>query len=94
MRWSFVTTTTVGYGDISPESHIGRIIAVILMITGIGFVGMLTGTIATFFLGKREIRSFRDETIDNIRKRLDNFDELSNDDVNDICNVLKKLKED
>ena len=91
--WSFVTTTTVGYGDISPESHIGRIIAAILMITGIGFVGMLTGTIATFFLGKKEIKSFRDETIDNIKNKLDNFEDLSSEDVNDICKILKKLKE-
>ncbi|UJF16594.1 potassium channel family protein [Jeotgalibaca sp. MA1X17-3] len=48
--WSFVTATTVGYGDITPESVSGRLIAVILMIVGIGFVGMLTGTIATYFL--------------------------------------------
>jgi voltage-gated potassium channel len=50
--WSFVTTTTVGYGDISPTTVHGRIIASILMLVGIGFVGMLTGTIATFFLSK------------------------------------------
>lgn len=48
--WSFVTTTTVGYGDISPTTSLGRIIAVVLMIVGIGFIGMLTGTIATFFI--------------------------------------------
>ncbi|MCI9598554.1 MAG: potassium channel family protein [Firmicutes bacterium] len=50
--WSFVTTTTVGYGDISPVTVYGRIIAAVLMIVGIGFISMLTGTIATFFLGK------------------------------------------
>lgn len=47
--WTFVTATTVGYGDISPATGIGRIIASILIkTTGIGFIGMLTGTIATF----------------------------------------------
>jgi len=49
--WAFVTTT-VGYGDISPSSGIGRIIAGVLMLIGIGFISMLTGTIATFFLTK------------------------------------------
>ena len=48
--WSFVTATTVGYGDMTPQTVIGRIIAMILMLLGIGFVGMLTGTIATYFL--------------------------------------------
>lgn len=47
--WSFVTATTVGYGDISPASTLGRITAAILMLVGIGFIGMITGTIATFF---------------------------------------------
>lgn len=48
--WSFVTTTTVGYGDISPSTGLGRMVAVILMLVGIGFIGMLTGTIATYFI--------------------------------------------
>lgn len=52
--WSIVTCTTVGYGDISPETGLGRIVAVILMIFGIGLISMLTGTITTFFTAKPE----------------------------------------
>lgn len=48
--WAFVTTTTVGYGDISPSSFQGRIIACILMIVGIGLIGSLTSTITSFFM--------------------------------------------
>lgn len=47
--WSFVTVTTVGYGDISPTTTGGRFIACILMLAGIGFLSMLTSTISTFF---------------------------------------------
>lgn len=48
--WAFVTATTVGYGDISPETGIGKIIACVLMINGIGLIGSLTSTITAFFI--------------------------------------------
>lgn len=47
--WAFVTATTVGYGDISPSTTAGRIVAAVLMICGIGLISMLTGTVATYF---------------------------------------------
>ena len=45
-----MTTTTVGYGDVSPVTTEGRLIAVALMVLGIGFIGVLTATITSFFL--------------------------------------------
>lgn len=94
--WSFVTTTTVGYGDISPSTNLGRIIASILMIVGIGFVGMLTGTIATFFLNNvvKENKTYKDEVIENIKLKLDDFDSITKEEVEDICNVLMTLKKE
>jgi voltage-gated potassium channel len=47
--WAIVTTTTVGYGDVSPVTPEGRLIAVGLMIVGIGFIGVFTATITSFF---------------------------------------------
>lgn len=49
--WAVVTTTTVGYGDHYPVSTSGRLIATILMVTGIGLFGTLSGVAAGFFLG-------------------------------------------
>ncbi len=48
--WSVVTMTTVGYGDISPASPGGKIVGVVLMLTGIGFLGLFTATIASVFV--------------------------------------------
>lgn len=50
--WAIVTTTTVGYGDLYPITTAGRIVAVILMVTGIGLFGTLSGVAASFFLGE------------------------------------------
>lgn len=48
--WAFVTSTTVGYGDISPGTPLGRLVACVLMLCGIGLIGSLTSTITTFFI--------------------------------------------
>lgn len=50
--WTIVTITTVGYGDISPGTPIGRMIAIFLMIFGIGFISTLTSTLTNYFAQK------------------------------------------
>src|SRR5262249_46229598 len=57
--WAVVTVTTVGYGDIYPTTVGGRIVAIMLMLAGIGFLAVLTATIASRFV--KQERS--DETI-------------------------------
>ncbi len=54
--WSLVTVTTVGYGDIVPQTSVGKIIGGALMLFGIGFIGLFTGTLAaTFIEGKSKM---------------------------------------
>jgi voltage-gated potassium channel len=47
--WGVVTLTTVGYGDIVPKTMTGRWTAVVIMITGIAVLGLLAGSLASFF---------------------------------------------
>jgi voltage-gated potassium channel len=47
--WGIVTLTTVGYGDIVPHTATGRWAAVIIMVTGIAVLGLLAGSLASFF---------------------------------------------
>ena len=42
--WGLVTTTTVGYGDKFPVTTAGKLVAGVLMLTGIGTIGVLAGT--------------------------------------------------
>lgn len=44
--WAFITITTIGYGDFYPVTLFGRLVAVILGITGIGLMGMFTAAAA------------------------------------------------
>jgi voltage-gated potassium channel len=50
--WAVTTVTTVGYGDYAPETVGGRVIASGLMITGIGFLSLLTAAIASTFVSQ------------------------------------------
>jgi voltage-gated potassium channel len=45
--WAIVTLTTVGYGDIAPNTPIGQILASLLMITGYAIIAVPTGIITT-----------------------------------------------
>jgi voltage-gated potassium channel len=48
--WAVVTVTTVGYGDLYPHTVGGRIVAMGLMFLGIGFLAVLTATVASHFV--------------------------------------------
>ena len=48
--WAFVTITTVGYGDYTPVTAWGRVIAVLLMTGGIAVVGVVSATFASWVL--------------------------------------------
>ncbi|MDI6643559.1 MAG: ion transporter [Methanobacteriaceae archaeon] len=93
--WSIVTAFTVGYGDISPENTMGRAIAVILMLFGIGFIGMVTGTLATYFLEKLNKKpgkkTFNDQQLEFIKDNLDNLEDMDIKDLNVLIDVIKTL---
>jgi voltage-gated potassium channel len=63
--WAVVTVTTVGYGDLYPHTVAGRLIAMVLMLVGIGFIAVLTASVASMF-----VKSERQEETEAIAKTL------------------------
>lgn len=65
--------TTVGYGDIYPETEAGRFLAFFVMMIGIGFVSILTANIAAYF-----VENDTEDENETILKLVHKIDELSN----------------
>ena len=52
MWWAVQTVTTVGYGDAVPVTDLGRILAAVVMLLGIGFVTVITASITGAFVAR------------------------------------------
>jgi voltage-gated potassium channel len=66
--WALATVTTVGYGDVVPHSTAGRAVAAVVMMVGIGFVALLTATVAATFVRQ-------DASGEDVAAKLDRLDE-------------------
>ena len=86
--WSIVTCTTVGYGDISPSTGAGRLVAVFLMLFGIGFIGMLTGTITTYFAKNKYVSKHEYDGSDLVEVAR-SMDEKQRKELLHIANLMK-----
>jgi len=74
--YALVTLSTVGYGDISPATTAGRLIAAILIFVGVSFFGLLTANLASYFLRHSRVDTATREDIEGIHARLDQIERL------------------
>ena len=68
--WSVTTVSTVGYGDRYPVTLEGRVLAMTLMIAGVGLFGALSGIIASLFLGSADEDSDVRDELKSLRAEL------------------------
>ena len=82
--WYVITTiSTVGYGDVVPESFGGKIVGIILMFVGVGFFSLLTAYLSSLFMEEHEEEE--DEIKNNIISMEKSMDEMKSE--------IKELKE-
>jgi voltage-gated potassium channel len=67
--WAISTMTTVGYGDRYPTTAEGRLVAVILMVAGVGIFGAFTGYVASLFADSesKEVKNTESQILKEIR---------------------------
>ena len=66
--WALATVTTVGYGDVSPVTTFGRGVATLLMLVGVGLFGLLTATVAAYFVESSREPEHSDEVVEELRR--------------------------
>lgn len=74
--WSAQTITTVGYGDKVPTNTEGRLVAVFVMVTGLGFMSVVTAAITAALVeaARRRRRLPEEITLEHIAERLDQIE--------------------
>jgi voltage-gated potassium channel len=77
--WAVTTVTTVGYGDVIPETRGGRAIAAVVMFLGIGFVAILTATVAATFVKQDEKPDELHDALREISQRLERIESKLSD---------------
>jgi voltage-gated potassium channel len=67
--WTFVTMTTVGYGDMYPSTAPGKVIAVALMLLGISLLSYFAASLASWFVEKD--LAVEEKQRDRLEKKVD-----------------------
>ena len=79
--WALVTVTTVGYGDIVPTTPLGKLIASILILLGLGLIATITAIVSAKF-----VQNYVDHhTNDDVLKQL----EILQKDINELKNKIQ-----
>lgn len=89
MWWAVVTLTTVGYGDVVPVTVLGRMVAAMVMISGLGVFGLWTGILATGFAAETRRDNFL-KTWDSVSK-VPFFAALGPSAIADVTHMLRTM---
>ena len=87
--WAVVTLTTVGYGDVVPVTPLGRVVAALVMICGLGVFGLWTGILATGFAAETRRDNFLKTW--ELVSRVPFFASLGPAAIADVTHVLRTM---
>ena len=80
MWWALQTVTTVGYGDVTPQDTVGRVVAAVVMFEGIALLAIVTAAVTSSFVERAQhARQAKEDAAEKDEaERLDaRFDDLA-----------------
>jgi voltage-gated potassium channel len=87
--WAVATLTTTGYGDVVPITPLGRMVAALVMISGLGVFGLWTGILATGFAAETRRDNFL-KTWESVSK-VPFFATLGPSAIADVTHMLRTI---
>ncbi|MDC0076933.1 potassium channel family protein [Acidimicrobiaceae bacterium] len=76
--WALVTVTTVGYGDITPTTPSGKLIASFLILLGLGLIATITAIVSAKFIQNYVDHHTNDDVLDKLEILQKDIEELKN----------------
>ena len=73
--WAVSTVSTVGYGDVVPESTGGRLVGTLLMLTGLSLIPVITSVVVSILVSQRN-REAREQEMQDVEQILGRLDEI------------------
>ena len=74
--WALVTITTVGYGDITPLTTLGRLVAGTLMFVGLGLIATVTAIVSAKFIANYVDHHTNDDVLEKLEELEDEIEKI------------------
>ncbi len=91
--WALVTITTVGYGDITPLTTIGRLVAGTLMFVGLGLIATVTAIVSAKFIANYVDHHTNDDVLEKLEELEEEIEKIEEIESN-VVGKLKALEEE
>ena len=87
--FTFVASSTIGFGDIVPVTVLGRIITIIVTLFGVLTVAMVPGVVVAYYTEYLKIKE--KETVSTFLEKLERLPELSKEELTELSDRVKKF---
>ena len=94
--WALVTITTVGYGDITPDTALGRFIAGTLMFVGLGLIATVTAIVSAKFVQNYVDHHTNDdvlEKLEELESEIEKLKELEEDELEKLSDLDSEIQD-
>ena len=94
--WALVTVTTVGYGDITPSTTLGRFVASALMFLGLGLIATVTAIVSAKFTQNFVDTHTNDdvlEKLEELESEIEKLKELEKDELEKLDDLDSEIQD-